>query len=330
MYGACCAVNGERRRAPFHNARDLLVDNSAVPTMYDVIVVGGGPAGLSAALILGRCRRRVLLYDAERPRNAVSGALNGFLTRDSIPPMELRRIAREQLARYDTVELRYAEVAHAAAVSEGFTVTLQDDSQLTCRKLLLATGVVDHVPPLEGLAHLYGRSVFHCPYCDGWELRDQPLAIYGRGEHGKGLALELTAWSRDLVLLTDGDMGLNERDLARLRQNRISVRTDPIAALEGAEGILQRIRFTSGEALDRRALFFSTGESQGSSLPARLGCEFTSKGAVATGTYQSTNVPGLYVAGDASRYVQLSIVAAAEGAEAAFAINTAFLKEDLL
>lgn len=299
-------------------------------THYDVIIIGGGPAGLSAALILGRCRRRVLLCDAERPRNAASPSLNGFLTRDAIPPMELRRIARDQLGKYDTVEFRRAEAADAARLSDGFAVSLQDGARLTCRKLLLATGVVDHVPQIEGMAELYGRSVFHCPYCDGWELRDQALAIYGRGEHGKGLALELTAWSRDLILLTDGDNELEGKDHDRLHQNRILIRTERIAALEGAEGILHRIRFESGEVVERRALFLSTGESQASDLPARLGCQFTPKGAVDTGMYETTNVPGLYVAGDASRYVQLSIVAAAEGAEAAFAINTAFLKEEVL
>lgn len=299
-------------------------------THYDVIIIGGGPAGLSAALILGRCRRRVLVCDAERPRNAASQSLNGFLTRDPIPPMELRRIARDQLRKYDTVEFRHAEAADAARLSDGFAISLQDGARLTCRKLLLATGVVDHIPQIEGIPELYGRSVFHCPYCDGWEFRDQPLGIYGRGEHGKGLALELTAWSRDLIVLTDGDAELEGKDYDRLHQNRILVRTEKIVALEGDEGVLHRIRFEGGGALERRALFLSTGESQASDLPARLGCQFTSKGAVDTGTYETTNVPGLYVAGDASRYVQLSIVAAAEGAEAAFAINTALLKEDVL
>ncbi len=299
-------------------------------THYDVIIVGGGPAGLSAALILGRCRRRVLICDAGRPRNAASQGLNGFLTRDGILPMELRRIARNQLGKYDTVEFRNEEVADAGRVDGGFGITLQEGDSLTCRKLLLATGVVDHIPQIEGIAELYGRSVFHCPYCDGWELRGQPIGIYGRGEHGKGLALELTAWSRDLVLLTDGDAELDGESIDRLHRNEILVRTEKIAALEGADGILHRVQFASGEAIERRAVFLSCGETQGSDLPARLGCKFTSKGAVDTGTYETTNVPGLYVAGDAGRYVQLSIVAAAEGAEAAFAINTALLKEDLL
>jgi thioredoxin reductase len=201
--------------------------------------------------------------------------------------------------------------------------------RVSSRKLLLATGVVDDVPQIQGFDDLYGKSVFHCPYCDGWEMRDQPLAIYGRGEHGKGLALELTAWSRDLILCTDGPGELSPADLDRLSRNDISIREDRIASLEGVEGVLKRIRFESGETLARRGLFFSTGHHPTSNLARKLGCEFTAKGAVNTGLYEATNIPGLYVAGDAGRFVQLTIVAAAEGAEAAFAINTQFLKEDL-
>jgi thioredoxin reductase len=296
---------------------------------FDAVVVGAGPAGLSAALILGRCRRRVLVCDSGRPRNAVSHALHGFLTRDGIEPAELRRMGREQLRHYPTVEVRDIEVVDAKCEAHGFAVTLGNGTALSCRKLLLATGVKDLLPQIEGFQAFYGRSVFHCPYCDGWEVRDQPIAIYGSGEHGKGLALELTAWSADLVLCTNGAAGLDRHDVDRLAHHGIGLREEPIARLEGSDGILERIVFATGDVLERRAMFFSTGEHQGSNLAARLGCAFTPKGAVQTGDYEITNISGLYVAGDASRFVQLAIVAAAEGAAAAFAMNTAMLKEDL-
>lgn len=297
--------------------------------MYDVIIVGGGPAGLSAALILGRCRRRVLVCDAGSPRNAASHGLHGFLTRDGVAPAELLRIGREQLRPYDSVEFREGEVTDAKRVDGRFDVTLSDGTSLHSRKLLLATGVVDRVPEIEGFAAFYGRSVFHCPYCDGWEVRDQPLAIYGRGEHGLGLALELTAWSDDLVLCTDGPTELSAEDLERLSRQGIKFIGERIARLEGTDGLLERILLANGEAIARRALFFSTGQHQRSPLAAKLGCEFTSKGSVWTGTYEATNIRGLYAAGDATRLMQLAIVAAAEGAEAAFAINTTLLEEDL-
>lgn len=297
--------------------------------LLDVIIVGGGPAGLSAALILGRCLRRVVVCDGGQPRNAASEALHGYLTRDGIAPPEFLKIGREQLRQYTTVELLNVAVTEAERAGDGFQVMLADGTRLSSRKLLLATGVVDNIPEIEGIQSFYGRSVWHCPYCDGWEVRGQPLAVYGRGENGKGLALELTAWTRDIVLCTDGPSELEASDIERLSRNGISLREERIGMLEGRDGQLENVVFANGEKLARRGMFFSTGSRQGCDLPAHLGCEFTEKGAVNTGEYESTQIPGLYVAGDASRAVQLVIVAAAEGAQAAFAINTALLKEEL-
>src|SRR5258708_5745940 len=296
--------------------------------MYDVIIIGAGPAGLSAALVLGRCRRRVLVCDTGNPRNAAALAIHGFLTRDGIPPQELLRIAREQMKQYDTVELRDIEVTSAECRDARFHVTLADGSELDSRKLLIATGVRDRVPEIPGFRELYGKSVFHCPYCDGWEVRDQPLAVYGRGARGLGLSLELTGWSRDLVLCTDGPTEIAPDDLARLDRHGVRVREDRLVRLEGHDR-LERLVFATGDPLDRRALFFTTGQAQQSELATRLGCEMNDKGTVRTGKYEATHLPGLFVAGDASRAVQWVVVAASEGAEAAFAINCGLLEEDL-
>ena len=297
--------------------------------MYDVIIVGAGPAGLSAALMLGRCRRTVLVCDTGRPRNAASHALHGYLTRDGVAPREFLAIARSELVKYETVELRDVEVVGAECLDRRFRVTMAGGAQASARKLLLATGVVDNLPTIDGFRELYGRGVFHCPYCDGWEVRDQPLAIYGRGDRGLGLSLELTTWSRDLVLCTDGPSEIDDDGRGRLERNGIRIREDRVARLEGRDGVLERIVFENGSDLRRRALFFTTGQSQRSNLSNQLGCEFNDKGTVRTGKYETTHLPGLYVAGDASRAVQWVVVAASEGAEAAFAINTDLTKEDL-
>ena len=296
---------------------------------FDVIVVGGGPAGLSAALILGRSRRRVLVCDSGRPRNAASRALHGFLSRDGIDPGELLSIAREQLRQYETVEVRTTKVVEANRSRDGFELNLDGGGKVSSRKLLMATGVVDELPALAGLEDLYGRSVFHCPYCDGWELRDQPLAVYGRGESGSGLALELKLWSDNVVLCTDGPSELTAEQLDRLAQHNISVHEEPIENLLGTNGILEHVLFKNGDRIARRAMFFSTGWRQHSDLAMQLGCTFTEDGCVATGDYETTHVSGLYVAGDASHMVQFVIVAAAEGAQAAVAINKELMKEDL-
>lgn len=301
-----------------------------VDANYDVVIIGAGPAGLSAALMLGRARRTVLVCDNGRPRNAASHALHGYLTRDGIHPHEFLILGREELARYDTVRVRDMAATDAECEESGrFKVTLADGAVVRSRKLLVATGVCDNLPVIAGIQELYGRSVFHCPYCDGWELRDQPIAIYGRDQRGVGLSLELTAWSRDLVLCTDGSGDLTNDDRGRLSRNDIGIREERIVALEGRDGILERVVFESGEPLLRRAMFFSAGQFQRSELAIRLGCEVNEKGTVRTGKYETTHLAGLYVAGDASRAVQWVVVAAAEGAEAAFAINTDLIKEDL-
>jgi thioredoxin reductase len=298
--------------------------------MYDVVIIGAGPAGLSAALVLGRCRRRVLVCDNGRPRNAASQAMHCYLTRDGIPPLEFLRLARQELAQYTTVEIRDVTVTDArCGPGSRFETTLENGELLESRKLLIATGVRDDVPEIDGIHELYGRSVFHCPYCDGWEVRDTPLAVYGRSDRGYGLSLELTAWSRDILLCTDGPSELEPRQVERLKRNGIDVREDPVVRLEGTNGILERVVFATGTPSERRALFFTMGQYQQSPLAIQLGCEFNDKGTVRTGKYETTHLPGLFVAGDASRAVQWVVVAAAEGAEAAFAINTDLIKEDL-
>lgn len=295
--------------------------------MYDVIIVGGGPAGLSAALMLGRCRRRVLLCDAGHPRNERSQALHGFLTRDGIAPCDLLHIGRDQLTPYG-VDIRSVTVTDACPDDHGFAATLAGGERVSSRKLLIATGVVDRLPPIEGIDECFGGSVFHCPYCDAWEVRDQPLAVYGRRRHGAELALSLKTWTADLVLCSDGAANLTNMERQRLERQAIPVHEQRIERLESAGGQLERIVFRDGSSLTRRAMFFSTAQHNRSDLAARLGCAFTRRGVVKTNSFGMAGVPGVFVAGDASRDVQFVVVAAAEGAKVAFAINHELQREE--
>lgn len=296
----------------------------------EVIVVGAGPAGLSAALVLGRACREVLVIDHGRPRNAVSHAVHGFLTREGLTPADLRRLGRQQLATFPKVRIVDGHVVDASCRRDGgIDVTTADGERHTCRRLVIATGVVDILPEVEGVDAYYGRGLFHCPFCDGWEVRDQGLAAYGCDARGPGLALELLNWSDDVVLCTDGAGRISTADRDRLTRYGVAVIEDRVRGFTGDDLGLRAVTFETRPALPRAAVFFSLGQRQASPLAERLGCQMNRKGTVDTARHESTNVPGVYVVGDASRNLQWVALAAAEGAEAAFAIVQGFLDERL-
>jgi thioredoxin reductase len=295
---------------------------------YDVVIVGAGPAGLSAALMLGRCRRRVVVIDDGVPRNSTSVAAHGYFTRDGTAPSALLELGRAELAKYPTVHLESGTVADGRGTRGSFVVTCTDGREFTCRRLLLATGVADALPQIAGVEELYGRSVHHCPFCDAYEYSGRPLAQYGRGRLGVDAALTLQAWTDDVVLITDGEpLGHAARD--RCKRGGVLVREERVRRLVGCAGRLHRIEFTSGPPLVCVAMFFASAQRQRSDLAERMGCAFTKDGAVMTTEHETTSVPGLYVAGDASHREQKVAVAAAEGTQAAIKIHTSLWAEDL-
>jgi thioredoxin reductase len=295
--------------------------------LYEAIIVGAGPAGLSAALILGRCCRRVLLCDGGPGRNAPSSALHGFLTREGLPPGELVRIGLAQLAPYETIEIRAAVVTDARRTAAGFTLRLSTGERVSTGKLLLATGVIDELPPIPGLAERWGRSVFPCPYCDGYELRGRRLGVLGRGQAVVAQCRALTTWSARVTLFLQGGGTVDVSDREALERHGIEIVETPIRALEGPGATLEQVRLADDRALACDALFLSEGQHQRSPLVEQLGCRPGENAAVPTKEHESTDIPGLFVAGDASDNLQLAIVAAAEGAEAGFAINRALVRE---
>jgi thioredoxin reductase len=294
----------------------------------DVLIVGGGPAGLSAALVLGRCHRRVLVCDDGKPRNRTSHAIHGLLGQEGVPPSALLTVARKELQKYPSVEMHKTRVLEIMPAADGFRFQCENGTHGTATKILLATGIVDELPPLAGIEALYGVSVHHCLYCDGFEYKGKSVAAYGKGDKGTDLAVMMKHWMADVVVCTDGSE-ISQATADKLSRRGIALRTERIASLEGDEGRLAEIRFEDGPPLPRAALFFATDCHQHSDLSKRLGCKRDAKGGVVTNPdTEETSVPGVYVAGDVSRDVLMVSIAIAEGAKAAVAINKAFLRQE--
>jgi thioredoxin reductase len=297
--------------------------------IWDVVIAGAGPAGLSAALVLGRACRSVLICDTGTPRSWASKHMHAYLSRDGVPPREFLARGRAEIARYAGVRYRAVEVSSAGRnASGGFDVSLATRAVVRCRKLLIATGVFDLVPRIPGIDELFGKTVFQCPYCDGWEMRGRKIAVYGRRQRGFQMARAMTAWADDIVLCTDGPAGFARAERAHLKRNGIGLIEKRVARLDGARGRLRAVVFRDGEELRREAMFFDTPTRGQSSLAESLGCRFARHGGILCGQYEATSVPGVFVAGNIIRDVQLSIVAAAEGARAAFGINRSLTRED--
>lgn len=289
--------------------------------------MGAGPAGLSCALVLGRCRRDVLVIDDGRPRNAPSPAAHGYFTRDGATPAELIAAGRAQLEPYG-IEAACDTVLRAERERDGFLLITRAGARHRARYLVLATGLVDELPAVPGAAELFGSGLFTCPYCDGWEFRDRRLAAHGRGDKAVQLALGLTTWSRDVVLLTDGWTRLTREHRRVLAVHSIPIRSERVAAFEaGAAGRLARVVFSRGGPIECDAAFLHTRTRPRSPLAEQLGCAFNRSGSVLTRDFERAS-GDLYVVGDASRDVQFIAVAVAEGARAAYAINRSLRVEE--
>ncbi|MEZ0291108.1 MAG: NAD(P)/FAD-dependent oxidoreductase [Solirubrobacteraceae bacterium] len=261
------------------------------------MIVGGGPAGLSAALVLGRARKRVLVVDDDRPANAVSQGVGGLLGHDRVKPADLRDSGRRQLEQHANVELRHGAVQDSERIRDAFVVWPTDGPPVRAHAIVLAHGLRYDPPPLPGIEALWGRSVFHCAFCDGWEVRDRPLAFHGSGPAAVRSALVLAGWTDDVVLCTDGAPDPGGELLAAAG---VRVRTEPITRLAGDDGQLGRIEFAHGRAERREALFVNTRRDQPNGLPAALGCEVTAAGTLLTDADGRTSVPGVFAAGDAA------------------------------
>jgi thioredoxin reductase len=296
--------------------------------LYDALIIGGSTAGLSAALTLGRSRRRVLVLDAGRPCNRQTPHSHNFFTRDGVPPAELLATARAQLGAYPTVGLQAGAATGAQATTAGFQVHTAEGATFAARKLLLATGVTDEMPALPGFAECWGISVLHCPYCHGYEVHSQPLAVLGNGDGGFEFARLIHHWSPNLRLFTNGPSTLSPEQAAHLARRGVQVIETPLQALEHVAGQLQALQLADGRRLPLTALFARVPFRQSSDLHLQLGLELTETGLLRADEFGRTGVPGLYAAGDNCSPMRQLAAAAAQGVKAAAFLNHELIAED--
>ncbi|WP_340026855.1 NAD(P)/FAD-dependent oxidoreductase [Paenibacillus sp. FSL K6-1096] len=271
--------------------------------------------------MLGRARKQTVVIDAAQPRNAVTREAHGFLTRDGIAPFELRRIAIEQLAPYPSVSHIEDTVISIAGEDGAFLLETAAGRKITSKKLLFAAGMKDRRLDIPGLAEVYGKSAFVCPYCDGWELRDQPLVLISRGAALMHMAPLLSGWSKRFAVCTNGPDELTEAEREELRAHEIPLFDSPIHEIASTEGKVNHVKLTDGTEIPCTGIFFRPELAPGSELPQSLGCQVSEMGILEVGESGQTSVPGIYAAGDAVTMMHQSIAAAASGALAAAALN---------
>ena len=300
---------------------------------WDCVIVGGGAAGLSAALVLGRARRRTLLIDEGQQSNLAAHGIGGLLGHDGGPPAELYAAGRAELAAYPTVEVRRGTVTTGISDDGSFVLELADGSRVRSRRVLLATGMDYEAPPIAGLAELWGRSAFHCPFCHGWEARDQPLAVLAQGERAMHMALMLRGWTDDVVVLTNGEPGLDPAHREQLNSVGVTIDEREIAEFVSESGELAAIEFTDGPSLARRGVLVAASLHQRSTLAAQLGVAVLPPGpvlvdAIEVDPFHRTSVPNVFAAGDLSTAVPQVAAAIAAGSMAATAIVQSLLGDD--
>jgi thioredoxin reductase len=291
--------------------------------IIDCAIIGGGPAGLNAALVLGRARRTVLVFDDNQPRNAVTQETHGFLTRDGVKPAEFRSIAHQEISKYPSVELHHTRVSDVSNHESWFELVADNSEVVQARNIILATGLKETLPAIDSIHDYYGKSLFSCPYCDGWELKDKPLIVIAEeAQHAFHMAKLVWNWSRNLLVCTNGHALLTAEQKATLQKKEIQVVEDRITALVGERGMLERVVFASHEESARQGGFVVPYWSQASSFGAQLGCDTNAIGGTVTDPLGRTSVKGVYAAGEVLGGTSQLIVAAAQGSMAGAGVNT--------
>ncbi|AXY76319.1 NAD(P)/FAD-dependent oxidoreductase [Paraflavitalea soli] len=301
---------------------------STIPKgLFDVIIVGGSYAGLAAAMTLGRSLRRVLIVDSGLPCNRQTPHSHNFITQDGEKPGAIAQLALKQVLAYPTVQFIQGKVTEAQRNGDHFTIKAASGEQYTASKLLFATGIADIMPNLPGFAACWGISVLHCPYCHGYEVKGNKLAVLANGEMAFEYVRLLHQWSQNLVLLTNGSSTLGAALTDKLQQHNIPIIETPLQELVHNDGYITAIRLADGSVLEVDAMFHKPAFRQHCDIPEALGCTRTEQGFLQADEFGKTNVPGVYVAGDNSSMMRSVAAAAAAGNKAGAWINKELVEE---
>lgn len=295
---------------------------------FDVITVGGSYSGLAAGMALGRALRKVLLIDSGEPCNSQTPYSHNFLTQDGRPPKEIAALGKRQLENYDTVTFVNDIAIKGVKTKSGFEIHTLSGNIFSAKKIIFATGIKDIMPPIDGFSECWGISVLHCPYCHGYEVRNERTGILGNGDKGFEFAGLISNWTSDLTLFTNGKSSLTGDQIQKLGRHGIETVETEIERLEHTDGHLQRIIFKGGAVSEIKALYAPRPFIQHCDIPVTLGCELTEEGYIKTDSIQRTSIPGIYACGDNTTRTRTVANAVAMGTTAGMMVNKEIVLEE--
>jgi thioredoxin reductase len=304
-----------------------LYNQKTMEKNFDVIIIGGSYSGLAAGMALGRALRKVLIIDSGLPCNSQTPYSHNFLTQDGKSPAEIRHVAFQQVQKYDTIQFLNGVARKGSITETGFSIVSDSGEMFLAKKLIFATGIKDVLPDIPGYADCWGISVLHCPYCHGYEVKNEATGILGNGDAAFEFAALLSNWTRRLTILTNGKSTLTDSQTAKLAQRGISVVEDEVESLAHSGGYLQSINFRNGSTQEIKALYGRNPFTQHCPIPESLGCELTTEGYVRVNQFQKTSVPGVFACGDNAARMRTVANAVASGTSAGMMVNKELIDE---
>ncbi|MGX9292386.1 NAD(P)/FAD-dependent oxidoreductase [Bacillus sp. A015] len=296
--------------------------------LIDCAIIGGGPAGLNAALVVGRGRKQVIVFDDEQPRNRVTQESHGFITNDGMTPFEIRKAGEADLQTYPNIQIKRSRIVDIQKKEDRFTLLTQEGDTVESKKIILATGLQDMLPEIKGIHDVYGKTLFNCPFCDGWELKDKALALIAENQRALHMAKLLSNWTKDLIVFTNGQQVLAEEERVLLSAHSIQVIDMPIVSIENDNGQLCSLQLANGERVKREGGFVASDFKQSAPFAEKLGCQMTKNAGIETDILGRTSVSGVFACGDNLGGPAQLVLAAAAGSQTGMGVIHELVQEE--